>query len=310
MDSARSPRNSYWPDGNENEDDEENVFGTPTRGRRRGGNPGSSNRVTGSRVNGEGTPNRFGKGVVPMPSPALLFSGHQTPAARPPDSMGSVFGSAGRNVPHVIGGGGLTSALGLGAEYAEFEGGVASAMESGAGSGANIGLFREFAAIHGGRERENGRYDHSFGNDENEDVRMGGRNPAEADPRVRTTNGDAYKSRRFFKTSGIRLRGTNDVTFPLSALNGPATGSSWGPAGFGGFNNEGHVMKRGFGLVYGGWGQGGAGAGLEAPEEEEPVADPGFTAPATAAPAGSARRGRFRRAAEEEMEVDGGEESE
>ena len=327
MDSTRSPRNAYWADGNENEDDEENALGTPTRGRRRG-NGGSSSRITGPRVNGDGTPNHFGRGVIPMPSPALLFSGHQTPTSvnaataslRPPDSMGSVFGGAGRGVPGVIGGGGLTSALGLGAEYAEFEGGVAGAMESGAGSAVNISLFREFAAMHGGgggtgRERENGRHEHGYGNDENEDVRMAGINPAEnVDPRVRP-NAEATKSRRFFKSSGIRLRGTNDVTFPLTALNGPATGSSWGPAGFGGFGNEDHVMKRGFGLVYGGYGQGGVGAaGLEAAEEEEggAGADAGFTAATAAAAAtttaGSGRRGRFRRAAEE-MEVDGAEES-
>jgi hypothetical protein len=254
-----------------------------------------------------------------MPSPALLFSGQQTPAgqgggggARPPNSMGSVFGSAGRSVDGIIGGGGLTSALGLGAEYAEFEGGVMGAMESGAGS-ANIGVFREFAAMHGGSERgrENGRHEHGYGRDENQDVRMqdptlanGNAGAAAAAAVNGVSNVPSGKSRRF-KSSGIRLRGTNEVVFPLSALNGPATGSSWGPAGFGGFGNEGHVMKRGFGLVYYGQGDPGA-AGLDGAAEEEGGGDGGLGAGGT----GSARRSRFRRAEEEDMEVDGAEESE
>ena len=337
MDSNRSPRNSFWAE-NENDEDEDGLLGTPTRGRRRGGGGGSANRITGSRTtNGDGTPNRFVRGVIPMPSPALLFSGQQTPAAgggggggggslgaRPPNSTMSVFGSAGRSVEGVIGGGGLTSSLGLAAEYAEFEGGVMGAMESGAGAGSGtVRAFREFAAMHsggggssgdGGRGRENGRHDHGHGHgygghDENEDVRMRDAKPSSMARLTVNVNGDMNgmmnsKVRRF-KSSGIRLRGMNEVTFPLSALNGPATGSSWGPAGFGGYGNEGHVMKRGFGLVYYGQGAPDA-AGLNGGEDEEGGGGDG----SFGGGAGSARRSRFRRAEEEEMEVDGAEESE
>jgi hypothetical protein len=102
--------------------------------------------------------------------------------------------------------------------------------------------------------------------------------------------------RRFFQSSGIRLRGVKDVHFPPSVLNVPST-DSWGPAGFEGFGNEAHVMKRGFGFSYG---YGGYTGGVAANGDTNADAD----ADDNGAAAGSGRRGRYPRRGEEEMEVD------
>lgn len=203
--------------------------------------------------------NGFVHGTIPMPSPALLFSSAGAEErSRPPDSMGSVFGG------HVIPRTG--SPMEMSAPGLESLGIVAGAEHE------RVDVLME----NGGTPT--GRYQQLPAAEDNTNA-IGGKKNNHPAPR-----------RRFFN-SGIRLRGLNEVQFPLSVLNGPAS-TSWGPAGFGGFNNEGHVMKRGFGFSYGATFNPNAGAGVVPGLEADNPGDGGAGAPPPVSGAG--RGGRTR----------------
>ncbi|KAG8786647.1 hypothetical protein FRC19_010853 [Serendipita sp. 401] len=270
---SRSPyqQDARWG----NSEDEEEEFGTPTRtnGRKRGPLANAANRV-GSRQ-GEVEDN-FTRGTIPMHGQGLLFQGrngvggsYQSGSVRPPDSVGSVFGSAGRSMAM-----NPSNVLGLGPDSQGMS--VSEIMERGgmieASYNDSIVVAEELPLP----EKVHGR--------ENAHVSGG--------------SGSSRPSRRFFKSSGIRLRGLNEVQFPLSVLNGPV-GRSWGPAGFEGFGNEAHVMRRGYGFSYG--------YGVDVNANADAGGGGGEEETTTAKPVASARRGRYSKRDEEEMEVDGAE---
>ncbi|CAG7853130.1 Histone deacetylase RPD3; AltName: Full=Transcriptional regulatory protein RPD3 [Serendipita indica DSM 11827] len=232
-----------WNSDDENGSDEEG-YGTPTRSRR------NANRVGGAKLTNGGGPNRFVQGTIPMPATGLLFSNQTAEASgRPPNSVGSVFGSAGRSVTVNP----IAEAC-FPPEHVTM--GIVQQMENGGVSSRGI----DGRAYEDGRENQTGR------------------------------------TRRFFKSSGIKLRGLNEVAFPLSVLNGRPAGTSWGPAGFEGFGNEAHVMRRGYALSYGGEAHGVAAGGDTEPARDEE------TTTRTLPP----RRGRYSRR-EEDMDLDGAE---
>lgn len=260
------------PDWNSEEDNgsDEEGYGTPTRSRR------NANRVGGKLTNGSG-PNRFVQGTVPIPSSGLLFSNQTAEASgRPPNSVGSVFGSAGRTVT-------VDPLAGACFPPEHVTMGIVQQMENGA-----LGISAiPTVTMEPPPPNALGQLD------------MGG-------VASRGIDGQAYedgrenqtgRTRRFFKSSGIKLRGLNEVAFPLSVLNGRPAGTSWGPAGFEGFGNEAHVMRRGYALSYGGEVHGvAAGGDTEPAREEEP------TTARTLPP----RRGRYSRR-DEDMDLDGAE---
>lgn len=232
---------------------------TPTRSRRGANYVGNSAHNRGD---------KFSRGVIPVPNTGLLFANHNGRTStnnRPPDSVGSVFGTGGRTVD-------------------PRNGRLAELMEN------------------GGRTGDEDVFMDSPQRAPDMAPPAGGVSPGmttQAPPPPAIPKVKPPPPRRFFKSSGIRLL-TNQVRFPTSILQGD-TGyhSAWGPAGFGGFGNDDHVMRRGFGLSYGGYGQGGVVADAnrveeeveEAEEEEEELG-----------------RGRRRNRREvEEMVVDGGE---
>jgi hypothetical protein len=200
-----------------NSDDE--YPDTPTRNRR------TNNYVGGNSGSAKG--DKFSRGTIPVPSTGLLFS-NQATRTRPPDSIGSIFGTSGRML-----------------DVRSVNGRVGDLMENGGRGDVDGDIFMDTTD------------------------RIQSFTPLRA-----TVPTKPAAPRRFFKPSGIRLA-SNTVRFPASILQNSGSGvvqghchSAWGPAGFGGFGNDDHVMKRGFGLSYGGYGQSGVAADANRVEEE------------------------------------------
>lgn len=232
-------------------DSDDEYPDTPTRSRR-----AAKENYVGHSAHNKGS--NLTRGTIPMPNTGLLFS-NGNGRVRPPNSVGSVFGTNGRTFE------------------APKTQKVGDAMMRGGGMEC------------GSADLE----------DPDGDVFMGENLPPSTQPQSKPQAQPPSRPRRFFKPSGIRLAGTSDVRFPPSVLNNLTNlNTSWGPAGFGGFHIEGGVMKRGFGLSYGGWGggvvaaDGGRHQEEEAAEEEEELG-----------------RGRRRRGGVREEEVVDGAES-